>query len=75
MKIHSGRVSHFEHVYFKVTYGKADNAMLSVAPAHLPNVLLAESLIWIWMIAWDREESALTPVAPVLRSLLPFKIT
>lgn len=42
---------------------------------YLPNALLAVSLIWIWMMAWDREESELTPVAPVLRSFPPFKIT
>lgn len=52
---------------------------LDISPEHfwsyLPNALLAVSLIWIWMMAWDREESELTPVAPVLRSFPPFKIT
>lgn len=38
-------MSQVEHIYFKVTYGEADNAILHIVPAHLPNVLLAESLI------------------------------
>lgn len=39
---------------------------------YLPSLLSLVSRTSSWRMAWDREESGLTPVAPLLRTELPY---